>query len=561
MTWDVSRRRAFRDLSHDHLHEHNDNLVNDGWRLIQISASSTPEDSGTFAAVWAKDGGPPTKLVTRRSVEDFVGADYRHKDEGYRLLDFTSTFGVLGKGTSPTVLCSGIWVKDKGLTETAFMPAIPGTTTPSLDGWDPRDYEGTRDQIFAKLTSQGYRLMALEPVHDPSQTYPMSLWWKTGGPAWSWRVDLTAADYQSLVNEYSLAGHRLRRLRGYWNGSEVRYAAIWDQTDGPPWVVRNDLSDDEFDGVDKQWTDKGYRAELLDRCYDPTRSTVSYSTMWSSPTPDKSQPAYLFIEDLLTDPNLYQAWVEAIGNAQKALDAGQNAAATAYLDNFLNENGYDCTFQDVSDATDEMRDHELSYWVGVYGQTLITPSVGAASTGPSLIVTGNKLTSVSLDDHIIENFTYQKSALSWPATASQPAGSITFVEVTGTGSDPSAYIGNEFTGTLSYADSRGQVRFDGKIGDMPSGHKAPGSYKMKAVKATFQAVNRVFQSIMLGRFVVTGVKFAVTLVSALADAAEVALDAAVAAGTAVADVAVDAAAAAAPEVAEGVAAGLAAAFL
>jgi CubicO group peptidase (beta-lactamase class C family) len=59
---------------------------------------------------------------------------------------------------------------------------------------------------------------------------------------------------------------------------EVRYAAAWQKRDGPAWVVRHDLSDDDFRKTSAKFAAEGYRVVLLSGC--SAHGVAQYAAVW-----------------------------------------------------------------------------------------------------------------------------------------------------------------------------------------------------------------------------------------------------------------------------------------
>ena len=200
-----------------------------------------------------------------------------------------------------------------------------------------------------------------------------------------------------------------------------------------------------------------------------------------------------FVQQVLQDTALYKDYSQALG-------AAQTAGSLAGVDAWLKSEGFGCTATQVNAAFHEMRDKNLNFWTGIYGQTTMTPAGGTAAAGPALIVYGT--TNVSLGAIRIYDVSYGNGVLSWGATSKDGqfdnpcTASLTFSQI----SMPltaGAYVGNELDGTLDYGSGSGpysgKYAFTGRIGEPPAnapGHVVtPPSYNRSAIDDIFKYIN------------------------------------------------------------------------
>jgi hypothetical protein len=114
-------------------------------------------------------------------------------------------------------------------------------------------------QIFNDLGAQGYRLIQISGYTVRGQDRFAAIWEQRGGPAWQARHDLTAAQYQQTFNELGTQGYRLTHIYGHTNGGADRYAAIWEQSDGPSWQARHGLTAEQYQQTLNELGSQGYR--------------------------------------------------------------------------------------------------------------------------------------------------------------------------------------------------------------------------------------------------------------------------------------------------------------
>jgi hypothetical protein len=201
-----------------------------------------------------------------------------------------------------------------------------------------------------------------------------------------------------------------------------------------------------------------------------------------------------FVQDLMTNAQLYHTYMGEVQSAQKA-------GNTQNLDGWLVQQGYDCTAAQVIASFNNMRNHNMNYWTGTYGQTTVTGADGKAVSGPTLIIYGD--TSATLGPDELIQFKYGKGQLSWGTEDGLNAcsGKLTFSQVRKP-NQKGAYVGNEFTGTLTYPATgtpplQGEVAFTGRIGALPANRPGHISYppsheqKIPFIDQVFTWLNRI----------------------------------------------------------------------
>jgi CubicO group peptidase (beta-lactamase class C family) len=112
---------------------------------------------------------------------------------------------------------------------------------------------------FDSLVNRGYRLVCVSGYTVAGQPLFAGIWEQSAGPAWVARHNLTAPQYQAEFDGLVKQGYRLVDVSGYAVGGQDLYAAIWEQTGGPRWVARHGLSSSDYQGVFDQLVDQGYR--------------------------------------------------------------------------------------------------------------------------------------------------------------------------------------------------------------------------------------------------------------------------------------------------------------
>jgi hypothetical protein len=177
-----------------------------GFRPIDISVSGRGNNSGTFAALWVKTGGA---WVARHGLTpaQYQQAFDKFTQQGYRLRD------VEGYMTKKGLRYAALW--DKG-GNGKFV---------ARHGMSGQSYQAK----FDKYTSQGYRLTHVDGYWTPKGVRYAAIWEKAGNGAFVARHGMTGASYQSAFNNYVGQGYALKHVSSYWDGSQLRYAAIWNR--------------------------------------------------------------------------------------------------------------------------------------------------------------------------------------------------------------------------------------------------------------------------------------------------------------------------------------------
>jgi len=112
---------------------------------------------------------------------------------------------------------------------------------------------------FNNLTSQGYRLVYVSGYTDNNQERFAAIWEQKPGPAWVAHHGMTSAQYQSAFNQYTGQGYRLTLVNGYTVNGQDRYVAIWEQKPGPAWVAYHGMTSDQYQSIFNHYVGLGFR--------------------------------------------------------------------------------------------------------------------------------------------------------------------------------------------------------------------------------------------------------------------------------------------------------------
>ncbi|WP_344933632.1 serine hydrolase [Sphaerisporangium flaviroseum] len=132
---------------------------------------------------------------------------------------------------------------------------------------------------FDRLTPQGYRPVHLDGYRVGGQVLFAAIWEQTGGPAWVARHNLTAAQYQAEFDRLAAQGYRPVHVDGYESGGQALYAAIWENTPGPALVARHGLNSAQYQAEFDRLTAQGYRPAVISGY--TVGGTDLYAAIWT----------------------------------------------------------------------------------------------------------------------------------------------------------------------------------------------------------------------------------------------------------------------------------------
>lgn len=133
-------------------------------------------------------------------------------------------------------------------------------------------------ETFDHLVAQGYRLTHISGYTVYGEDCYAAIWEQSAGPPWEARHNLTASQYQQTFDELSAQGYRLVHISGCTNGGEDRYAAIWEQREGPPWHAHHGLTAEQYQQTLNELDSQGYR--LIQVCGYGGNGTDRFAAIW-----------------------------------------------------------------------------------------------------------------------------------------------------------------------------------------------------------------------------------------------------------------------------------------
>lgn len=128
---------------------------------------------------------------------------------------------------------------------------LPFVARHNIDG-------ATYQAQFDVLGQLGYRPVWINGYSEGIGSRFNAVWEQCEGPAWVARHNLTDQDYQATFDALVAQGYRLRCVSGYAENGQARYAALWDQSAGPEWQARHGLSRSQYQQTFDQMAADGY---------------------------------------------------------------------------------------------------------------------------------------------------------------------------------------------------------------------------------------------------------------------------------------------------------------
>ncbi len=193
---------------------------------------------------------------------EYQAAFDQYAKEGFRLITVS---GYEGGGT---LRYAALWRK------------VPAGEWVARHGMSSGQYQ----QDFDHNVNHGYRLTYVTAYPSGGQVLFASIWEKRAGPAWVGRHNLTAAQYQQAFNELTAQGYKPIQVTGYAMNGEARYAAIFEQSPGPPWAARHGLTGAQYQQAFDEFTSQGFHLKSISG-YRVGGQDL-YAAVWEkSPTP------------------------------------------------------------------------------------------------------------------------------------------------------------------------------------------------------------------------------------------------------------------------------------
>ena len=131
---------------------------------------------------------------------------------------------------------------------------------------------------FDLLVRQGYRLTDVCGYSEGTGSRFNAVWQLRDGPAWQARHGLTHDEYQATFDALVQQGFRLVCVSGYAENGQARYAAIWEQREGPDWQARHGLSRSQYQQTFDQMAADGFAPVQV--CGYRVNVDVRFAAIW-----------------------------------------------------------------------------------------------------------------------------------------------------------------------------------------------------------------------------------------------------------------------------------------
>ena len=209
-----------------------------------------------LAGIWEQDGGPA--FVARHNLDagQYQAAFDEFVGQGFRL---TTVNGYTINGQERF---AAIWEQDGG-------PAF--VARHNLDA-------GQYQAAFDEFVGAGFRLTWVSGYTVGGQERFAAIWEQDGGPAFVARHNLDAGQYQAAFDEFVGQGFRLRHVSGYGVNGQERFAAIWEQDNGPSFVARHNLTGSEYQAAFDEFVGAGFRLRDVSGYESTALHTLSHFT-------------------------------------------------------------------------------------------------------------------------------------------------------------------------------------------------------------------------------------------------------------------------------------------
>lgn len=132
--------------------------------------------------------------------------------------------------------------------------------------------------VFDDLTHQGYRPRCISGYAENGQARYAAIWEQVEGPQWQARHGLSRSQYQQTFDQMAADGFSPIQVSGYRVGIDVRFAAIWEQRPGLDWVGRHALTGSEYQTAFDQNLELGYH--LVSVCGYSDTGIARYAAIW-----------------------------------------------------------------------------------------------------------------------------------------------------------------------------------------------------------------------------------------------------------------------------------------
>lgn len=114
-------------------------------------------------------------------------------------------------------------------------------------------------ELDDKWRKNNYRLIDISGHRYKGKDEYFAIWEKTEGAPYVVEVNMTSSKYQSKFNSLKGKGYRLTHISGFAAGAQAKFSAIWEKKTGPIYVTKHNMTGVTFQQQYDQWKSRGYR--------------------------------------------------------------------------------------------------------------------------------------------------------------------------------------------------------------------------------------------------------------------------------------------------------------
>ncbi|BCY07593.1 hypothetical protein [Actinoplanes sp. L3-i22] len=118
-------------------------------------------------------------------------------------------------------------------------------------------------QFFDTVVPQGFRPTILSGYSVGGQERFAAVFEQRQGPAFQAHHNLTSDQYQQFFDTVVPQGFRPTILSGYTSGGQIRFAAVFEQVSGGPLEARHNLTGSQYQQVFDDLVPKGFRPVVV----------------------------------------------------------------------------------------------------------------------------------------------------------------------------------------------------------------------------------------------------------------------------------------------------------
>lgn len=154
---------------------------------------------------------------------------------------------------------AGVSAQTQAVTATSVAAVAAPAAWVARHGLTSAEYQAAFDQY----TQQGYRLTNVSGYMEGNKERYAAVWEKVSGAPWGARHGLTAAQYQTAFDDYAKQGYRLTSISAWAVGGTPRFAGIWEKSSSPGWLARHGLTAAQYQTVFDDYAKQGFRLEKV----------------------------------------------------------------------------------------------------------------------------------------------------------------------------------------------------------------------------------------------------------------------------------------------------------